>query len=135
MINDVPLFGLLKAKMRWHEARQKLLAENVANSNTPSYRAKELKPLAFEPLNSAHRSAPAAAARTDPAHFKTASLRTEDGFAEDNAPDFEVTPAGNGVVLEEEMMKVAANQFDYQLASSLYSRSLGLIRAAIGRSV
>ena len=37
------------------------------------------------------------------------------------------------MTLEDEMLKVAANQMDYQAATSLYSRSLGLIKTAIGR--
>jgi flagellar basal-body rod protein FlgB len=44
-----------------------------------------------------------------------------------------VRPAGNAVDLESEMMKVAANQLDYQAATTLYSRSLGLLKTAIGK--
>ena len=43
-------------------------------------------------------------------------------------------PTGNAVNLEDEMMKVAANQMDYQAATSLYTRSLGLIKTAIGKN-
>jgi flagellar basal-body rod protein FlgB len=46
---------------------------------------------------------------------------------------FEVTPEGNGVTLEDEMMKVTANQLQYQTATSLYSKSLGLIKIALGQ--
>ena len=46
---------------------------------------------------------------------------------------YDVRPAGNAVKLEDEMMKVAGNQMDYQAAISLYSRSLGLIRTAMGK--
>ena len=44
-----------------------------------------------------------------------------------------MTPTGNGVSLEDEMMKVAANQMDFQAATTLYTRGLGLIRTAIGK--
>jgi flagellar basal-body rod protein FlgB len=37
------------------------------------------------------------------------------------------------VNLEDEMIKVAANQMDYQAATQLYSRSLGLLRTAVGK--
>ena len=40
---------------------------------------------------------------------------------------------GNAVNLEDEMMKVAANQMDHQAAISLYSRSMGLFKTAIGK--
>jgi flagellar basal-body rod protein FlgB len=48
-------------------------------------------------------------------------------------PDFEIRPAGNSVGLEEQVMKVAANQMDYQAATALYTRGLGLIKTALGR--
>ena len=37
------------------------------------------------------------------------------------------------VSLEDEMMKVASNQMDYQAATTLYSRSLGLVKTALGK--
>ena len=46
---------------------------------------------------------------------------------------FEITPEGNGVTLEDEMMKVTANQIDYQAVTSLYTKSLQLIKTALGR--
>jgi len=46
---------------------------------------------------------------------------------------YDVRPAGNAVNLEDEMMKVAGNQMDYQAAISLYSRSMGLFRTAMGK--
>ena len=46
---------------------------------------------------------------------------------------FLTRPAGNAVNLEDQMMKVSANQMDYAAATSLYSRSLGLLKTAIGK--
>ncbi len=43
------------------------------------------------------------------------------------------SPAGNAVNLEDQMLKVSANQMDYAAATSLYSRSLGLLKTAIGK--
>jgi flagellar basal-body rod protein FlgB len=50
-----------------------------------------------------------------------------------NSRTFEVRPTGNAVNLEEEMMKVAANQMDFQTATALYTRSLNLIKTALGK--
>ena len=49
-------------------------------------------------------------------------------------PDFETSPTGNSVVLEDQMIKVAETQMDYQTVTGLYSKSLGLIKIALGRS-
>ena len=48
---------------------------------------------------------------------------------------FQTRPAGNAVNLEDEMLKVSANQMDYAAATSLYSRSLGLLKTAIGKAL
>ena len=42
-------------------------------------------------------------------------------------------PTGNAVNLEDEMIKVASNQMDYQAVTTLYQRSLGLIKTAMGK--
>jgi len=44
---DLPLFQALKSKMLWHQTRQGVLAENIANSDTPGYQAKEVKTYSF----------------------------------------------------------------------------------------
>ncbi|MGA0532171.1 flagellar basal-body rod protein FlgB [Hansschlegelia sp. KR7-227] len=121
---EPPLFAALKTKMRWHEVRQGVLAENVANAQTPNFRASDLKPLEGP-------GATAAVATTDARHMTLASnpapgrARTVDGF--------ERTPDGNTVVLEEQMMKAAQNQMDHQMAAMLYQKSVGLLRTALGR--
>ena len=44
-ITDLPLFSMLRTRMQWHQERQRLLAENVSNSDTPSYRPRDLASL------------------------------------------------------------------------------------------
>jgi flagellar basal-body rod protein FlgB len=46
---------------------------------------------------------------------------------------FLTKPAGNSVNLEDQMLKVSANQMDYAAATSLYTRSLGMLKTAIGK--
>jgi flagellar basal-body rod protein FlgB len=70
-------------------------------------------------------------ARTEPGHL--APDGSGGGFAQTAQTHYEVRPAGNAVSLEDEMMKVAANQIDYQAVTSLYTHSLGLIKIALGR--
>ena len=132
--SDLPLVGFLKTKMAWHQARQAVLAENVANADMPQYRPFDLKPMSFEPAPARMALRPAAAARTDAKHLASRAMAPEQlSFETSRGQGWEITPDGNSVVLEEQMMKIAANQFDFQLASSLYSRSLGLIKTALGR--
>lgn len=132
--DDLGIVSFLKTKMNWHQARQKVLAHNVAHADTPDFKPSDLKPLRSKPALAAAGLAPVAAARTDPVHFAAALSAGDERFGARDRKGWEMTPAGNAVVLEEQMMKVSANQFDYQLASTLYSRSLGMLRTALGRN-
>jgi len=48
-ISDIPLFSMLRTKMQWHQERQRLLAENVSNADTPQFRPRDLSPPNFAP--------------------------------------------------------------------------------------
>ena len=131
---DLPILGMLKNKMQWHQARQSVLANNVANADTPRFRPSDLKPMNSNQAVRPAGLASVSAARTNPAHIKTSMGMQKTAFDNKTTRGWETTPAGNSVVLEEQMIKVSANQFDFQMASTLYSRSLGLLRTAVGRS-
>lgn len=128
-LDDFSLFAALRTKLQWHQTRQTMLAQNVANADTPEYRARDLAPVDFS--SRLARSEPVSTAMTHRAHIVGASTTTAGKFRAERSGGFEVTPEGNEVVLEEQMMKVTSNQMDYQLASTLYNRSLGLLKIAI----
>jgi flagellar basal-body rod protein FlgB len=129
-ISDLPVFQILKSKMQWHQARQGVLAQNVANSDTPGYRGKDLKAFDFA-RQVTLASTGLDTAVTSHGHM-VGSMKIEGSSARsEDAGSFEVTPDGNSVVLEEEMMKVTENQMDYQAVTTLYAKSLGLIRSAL----
>lgn len=126
----LPLVAMLKTRMHWHQTRQKLLAENVANANTPGFKPKDLSAPAFGPAGEAMGGG-LPPTRTNPAHLSGgAGRRGEDPV---NARRFEATASGNAVNLEDEMLKAAQNQSDFQLAASLYQKSLHMLRLAAGR--
>lgn len=131
---QISLLSALAEKMRWHQTRQSLLAENVANAETPGYQGRDLAPFDFAEELKANSTAQVATLATNPGHFVAQSRSGEGGFGLTDAATFEITPEGNGVTLEDEMMKVTANQMDYQAITTLYTRSLKLIRTALGRS-
>jgi flagellar basal-body rod protein FlgB len=130
-VADLPLFSVLKSRMRWLEERQKVLAENVANADTPRYRARDLKQLDFKAELAA--TVPVRLAATSPAHI---AAPAGESTAHPQAPrgGFETRPSGNAVVLEEEMMKVAETAMDHQTVTSLYQRGLALLKTAIGKN-
>lgn len=119
------LVSMLRSRLQWHQARQKVLAENVANADMPGFRPKDLR----EPAGLGGGVALALSA-TSPLHLTAGGAAGGPGTRDSMLT--ETRPSGNGVDLEEEMMKVAANQSDYQLAATLYQKSLSLLRTAAG---
>lgn len=125
-ITDIPILSMLRTRMEWHQERQRVLAENVANADTPNYRPRDLAPPNFEEA----LSGPLALARTEPDHI--AGIGGGSRFADDRHLKYEVRPGGNAVNHEDEMMRVASNQMDFDAVADLYSRSLALIKVAAG---
>ena len=130
-LSNISLFQAMTDKMRWHQARQGVLSENIANADTPGYVEKDLKSFSFG--DEMKSLATVTTTATSPMHLSVSSGGSDGGYGTDSSP-FEITPSGNGVTLEDEMMKVSANDMDYQTVTALYTRSLRLIRTALGRS-
>jgi len=126
-ITDIPILSMLRSRMEWHQERQRVLAENVANADTPNYRPLDLAPPNFEDALGTH---PVTLARDNPNQI--AEVGGNDGFTAQNQPQYEVRPGGNAVNHEDEMMRVASNQMDFDAVADLYSRSLALIKLAAG---
>ena len=128
-ISDIPILSMLRERMQWHQARQQVLAENVANADTPNYQARDLAPPDFARQLSI---ASLGLARTDSNHI-VGQGGGGSQFATDGTAHYEIRPRGNSVSHEDEMMKVAGNQMDFEAVTSLYTHSLALIKLAIGK--
>jgi flagellar basal-body rod protein FlgB len=131
LFGDLPLVGMLKQRMSWHEQRQGVLAQNVANADTPGYKTRDLKELSFPELMGKGATGGVSMVATDSRHMGPGG-GTDDAKSERRKP-FEITPQGNAVVLEEEVMRVAQNVSDYQMVADLYGRGLGMLKMAVGR--
>jgi flagellar basal-body rod protein FlgB len=130
-ISDIPGLSALRTSMQWHQQRQRLLAENVSNADTPNYQPRDLvRPTAAALV--AGTKPGLLLARTNPGPISF-SNGDNTSFALDRKASSETRPTGNAVNLDDEMLKVAQNQMDYQAATSLYTRSLGLLKTAMGR--
>ena len=131
-MNDIPGLAVLRTRMQWHQERQRVLAENVANSDTPNFKPRDLIEPKFDSTGaSAGPSGSLAMMRTSGNHI--APSGGVDTFEQNGKVGFETRPAGNAVNLEDEMLKVSANQMDYAAVTSLYTRSLHLLKTAIGK--
>jgi flagellar basal-body rod protein FlgB len=131
-INDLPVLSALRTKMQWHQERQRVLAENVSNSDTPNFKPRDLVEPKFGSSGAAAGSMGSLAmVRTASSHI--APPGSGQTFDQNRKGAFLTRPAGNAVNLEDEMLKVSANQMDYAAVTSLYSKSLHLLKTAIGK--
>jgi flagellar basal-body rod protein FlgB len=132
-ITDIPTLSVLRTKMQWHQERQRLLSENVANSDTPNFKPRDLVAPKFDDSGATVDSmGPLSLVRTSAAHIAP-SYGGSNEFDQNRRVGFETRPAGNAVSLEEEMMKVSSNQMDYAAVTQLYSKSLEILKTAIGK--
>ena len=131
-INDIPALAALRTKMQWHQERQRVLAENVANSDTPNFKPRDLVEPKIDVTGANAGPGPLAMVRTSTSHIIPSGA--PESFDQNTKIGFETRPTGNSVNLEDEMLKVSANQMDYAAVTSLYSSRLHLLKVAIGKA-
>ena len=135
-INDLPILSALRTKMQWHQERQRVLAENISNANTPNFKPRDLVEPKFDSNGASSvggTMGSLAMMRTSASHIGAVGGGAQTFNGDGGKSGFLTRPAGNAVNLEDQMLKVSANQMDYAAATSLYSRSLGLLKTAIGK--
>jgi flagellar basal-body rod protein FlgB len=133
---DIPLFAMLRGRLSYLSERQRVIAQNVANADTPGFKPKDLKAFAF---HAEVQGAGAPGLRTagvqavaHPGHMVAPSARRPGGgsFKEIKTEISETTLDGNSVSLEEEMMKMSEARMSYDAAIGFYQKSLNLLRLA-----
>lgn len=129
--NATTLFGTMKKKLAWLTQRQEVLAKNIANADTPGYNARDIKPIDFK--KEVRRAKGLKMEVTSPVHLAGASRAASDfDVAKDRRP-YETAPAGNSVILEEQMQKLNETGTTHRLMTELYKKNLNMFKIALGR--
>lgn len=112
-MEQVYLFGIASQRTAWLATRQTLVAENVANANTPGYQAKDL----------ASFSEVLASTRLDLASSSNMHMASLGGVGDSQdvvtQTPWDVTHSGNSVSLEQEMLKAGEISRAYSLDTSV----------------
>jgi len=132
-MENLALFSVLDAKLAYISQCQNVLANNIANANTPGFKPSEVNAPDFKKiLDGQSGSSAVALTATSPNHIGAQTI----AYGGENikiAPSFyEVTPSGNGVDLEEQMIKASKNQGEANMAINMYVKQLSMLRTAIG---
>lgn len=128
MFEKLEIFRMAQAMAQHAGARQAVVAQNMANADTPGYRAREIAP--FQAAYQAQRTAFDAYA-TRPGHFRAET--PQPGFVVIADPTAVADPNGNSVSLETEMMRAVDVKQAHDRALAIYRSSLDVLRLALGR--
>ena len=123
------LMSSLSSKLKYLNQRQSVISHNIANADTPGYKARDLEDFRLKGGSGSNMGIQLKA--TAPGHisgvtsvsqFKT--IKQEDSY--DTSLD------GNNVTLEEQMVKMAETDMEYNKVVGIMRQYNGLIRSAAG---
>lgn len=128
MFEKLTVMSMAQAMANRAGQRLELIARNIANADTPGYKALDVSNFA-----SSYQEASMPMRATRAGHLTSA----DEGF--DTMPRPVATgqstaPNGNSVSIEQEMVKAASVKQDHEMALAIYRNSTDIIRAALGRS-
>ncbi len=128
MLGDLKLLSIASALARHSAQRHQVVSENIANADTPGFKAKDLEPFA------------------DAFTRATSQIRAENGGASNNfnstvwrsldvsSPGL-TSPNGNTVSLEDQMVRSVQAQGDHDAAVTIYKKTIDILRLSLGRNV
>lgn len=128
-ITEPTINTMMKAHMKYQGVRQGVLAQNVANIDTPHYKAQDLKKLDFKRLAEEQHNKLEMAA-TNPAH-QSGTLMGGTSFSTiKDRNTYEMRPTENNVSLEDQMGKVSDTNAQFTLSSTMIKKFTTLYRKA-----
>ncbi len=129
---NLSIFKALGAKMNYLNQRQRVISQNISNANTPGYKPQDLEKVDFrDVLKNVTRSNSVHIDRTNMTHISP-NGEIDDPRESAMKKVYDVTPSGNAVDMEEQMVNAQANMIDYNMVTNLYQKNIGMIRMALG---
>ena len=130
--SKITVLSAMKKRLAWLGQRQEILAQNIANADTPGQKAKDLKPLDFKRLIG-RENRRIAVRRTNKSHLVGVFRSPRDFTEKETRKPYETSPTGNSIILEEQMMMLGKSSADHKLMTELYKKHLSMFRIAIGK--
>ena len=126
-LNDMSFFNLATRRMNWLGARQEVIAQNVANANTPGFKAQAVSSFA-----DVMRGAGGTMLRTTSSkHIGGLGGSAGDGIRKlDDETAYEQSLDGNTVALGQQTVNAAETSENYRLAAQLYRKGHELLTLA-----
>ncbi len=129
LYSNLSVLSLASRHFDYVGQRQKLLSQNIANANTPSFRPTDFKD--FINYSGLPRKNKLMQTGSHSAHITHQNIRDPKEKAQ--RTPYEISPDGNEVQLEEQLVKLAANSTAHRLTTNLFNKHVAMLRTAIGR--
>jgi len=120
------LFGLASRHAQWASVRQTAIAGNIANANTPGYKAVDT-----EPFSAVLEKTGASMARTSAGHIEVPSATSSSTRTRAKGVDGDETVGGNTVSIEQEMLKADEVQRAFSLNTGIVRSFHRMILASV----
>jgi flagellar basal-body rod protein FlgB len=124
------VFSMLGKRLDWLNQRQRVLATNIANSDTPDFVPRDLAESQFKRVLR-NQLAPVNTATTHRDHIRGKASHGPTARAERQGDTWETSPSGNAVIMEEQLIKVSKTQSDHQLITNLYRKHMDMFLIAL----
>lgn len=127
------LFQAIGAKLNYDNQRERVLSQNIANANTPAYKPKDLEKVDFGSIMQGLTgdTATIQPTMTNPMHLSPNPL-PDQAASRESKKTYDVSPTGNAVVMEEQMVKSAETMTDYNLMTAIYQKQVSMMHISLG---
>lgn len=136
-LQDLALINGIGAKMKFLNHRQRVISQNIANSDTPGYRPQDLKGADFssvlEKVEGTRGSSSKISLSTPTAGQMKPGGNVAGGREDEQKETYEVAPVGNAVIIEEQLINSQETVMDYNLMGNILRKNIGMINIALGR--
>ena len=126
-LDGISFFRLASDRLDWLGERQRVISENIANANTPNYRARDVT--SFDRMLDGTRGAGLQV--THPDHI-AGSARTDGVRVQEDPDAVRSTIDGNTVALEEQTIRASETADTYRMAAELYRKGHALLTLSVG---
>ena len=116
------VFDVYKQKLEFLAKNDAVIAQNIANADTPKYKPKALKEKKQSEYDIKLYT-------TNPMHMSTEEKETE--YTITQAEVSEIKPDGNAVTIENELLKKSQNSMQLHQVGNLYNKSKNMMKYAI----
>ena len=135
-----PIFDGMGQAMKFMAEHQRVIAENIANNETPGFKARTVDAPDFSSLVSQYGET-AGAPRVSRPKVELSGSMTALGARPPQAGSHivldgettETKPDGNNVTPEDQLLNLGQVQADFAAMTNLYRKQIGLMKTALGR--